>query len=122
MSHLYSMTIERKPHQKPIDTRLTTVKFAKTFYTRLVGLLNRRCLNETEGLLIKPCSSIHTIGMRFAIDVVYLSNENRVLGFSEDVKPYRFRVAPQGTVSVLEVSEGNVKRTGIHLDDILLFD
>lgn len=107
---------------KVTPTPISQVKRANTFWTRLVGLLNRAELSHTEGLLIEPCSSIHTVGMRFAIDVIYLSKENKVLGVHESVAPYKFRVGPKKAVKVLEVSEGNVNRTGIHLDDILIFD
>lgn len=121
MAKSFSIGIERN-QLRVVQTKLTDVRVADTFYTRLVGLLNRSMLNESEGLLIKPCSSIHTVGMRFAIDLVFLDSKNKVLGLCSHVAPYKFKVAPKGTVSVLEVSQGNVKRTGIHLDDILLFD
>lgn len=95
---------------------------ADTFVKRLVGLLSRKALAEHEAMLIVPCKSIHTIGMRFTIDVVFLDKENKVLGVSSNVNPYQLRWAPKGTFSVLEVSDGNVNKTGIHLDDQLLFD
>lgn len=98
------------------------VALADTFYTRLVGLLAHRSLDDQSGLLIVPCGSIHTMGMRFSIDVVYLDRNGKVLGYSDHVKPNRFRFAPRGTHAVLEVAEGNRKRTGIHLDGYLIFD
>ena len=103
-------------------TQLSRTQVANTFFSRLVGLLSRKQLGPDEALLIVPCTSIHTIGMRFTIDVVFLDKDNKVLGISLHVKPYRMRWAPKGTVSVLEVSDGNVNSTGIHLDDTLLFD
>ncbi len=103
-------------------TSLTFVRVAKSFFARLVGLLSRKSLPDNEGLLITPCASIHTIGMRFTIDVVFLDKQNKVLAISKGIKPFRIAIAPRGTVSVLEVSDGNVKKTGIHLDDTLLFD
>ncbi|MEZ5511100.1 MAG: DUF192 domain-containing protein [Gammaproteobacteria bacterium] len=98
------------------------VELANTFWSRLVGLLNRSSLDDDQGILLIPCTSIHTFGMRFAIDVVFLDRDGRVLGFADGVKSNRIRTAPRGTVMVLEVADGNRSRTGIHLDDCLIFD
>lgn len=98
------------------------VAIANSFISRLVGLLSRRQLPDSEALLLVPCASIHTIGMRFTIDVLFLNRENRVLGYSDNVLPNRFRFAPKGTEKVLEIAQGNRIRTGINLDDYLIFD
>lgn len=95
---------------------------ATTFLQRLVGLLGRKSWSDRKCLWLSPCSSIHTFGMRFTIDVVFVDKGMRVLGFSDAVPPNRIRVAPKGTASVLELSEGNRRRTGINLDDLLNFD
>jgi uncharacterized membrane protein (UPF0127 family) len=105
-----------------LQTGLGKVKVADRFLSRLVGLLNRSSLDLDEGLLITPCAGIHTIGMRFTIDLVFIDKENKVLGVSESVPPNRFRRAPKGTYAVLELADGNVSQTGIHLDDRLIFD
>ena len=97
------------------------VTIAVSFLARLIGLLSRSSLADNQALLLLPCGGIHTIGMRFSIDVVFLAADGRVLGFADNVKPNRFRFAPKGTKQVLEVAEGNRIRTGIHLDDCLLF-
>lgn len=98
------------------------VELANTFWSRLVGLLNRSWLDDNQGILLIPCTSIHTFGMRFAIDVIFLGRDGRVLGFADGVKSNRIRMAPRGTVMVMEVADGNRSRTGIHLDDCLIFD
>ena len=105
-----------------VDATSVNIRVADTFFSRLVGLLSRKSLTNTEGLLLKPCASIHTIGMRFSIDVVFLDRENKVLGFADSVQANRFRFAPRRTASVLEIAEGNRIRTGINLDDYLIFD
>jgi len=48
---------------------------ACTWWRRLVGLLGRRCLDPDEGLLIAPCSAVHTFFMRFPLDVAGASSE-----------------------------------------------
>ena len=98
------------------------VELANTFWTRLAGLLGRRFLPLDRALLLDPCTSIHTLGMRFTIDIVFLDAAGRVIGYSDHVVPNRFRFAPKGTRSVLEIADGNRTNTGICLDDQLIFD
>jgi len=94
---------------------------ADSWLTRLVGLLKHSMLPDNEAMLFEPGGSIHTIGMRFAIDVVYLEKDNKVLKIVADMRPWRFSFAPKGTRRVLELSSGNAKRTGIHLNQTLVF-
>lgn len=103
-------------------TTQVQIRIADGFLSRLLGLLLHKSLADTDGLLLVPCSSIHTMGMRFTIDVIFLDASNCVVGWSDRVPPNRFRLAPKGTVKVLEIAEGNRIRTGIHLDDLLIFD
>lgn len=95
---------------------------AESWLQRLVGLIGRRTLGQDDALLLAPCGSIHTMWMRFSIDVVFLDQGLNVLKTRENVKPFRFCVAPKGTHMVLELAAGNVKRTGIHLEQTLKFD
>ncbi len=94
---------------------------ADSWLKRLIGLLNRSHLNDSEGLVLIPCASIHTVGMRFSIDAVFLSGEGVVLGIRENIRPFRFCIAPKGTQAVLELASGNAKRTGINLEQVLKF-
>ena len=98
------------------------VTIADTFFTRLVGLLSRKSLSDDEGLLLSPCASIHTIGMRFPIDVLFLDKQNKVIAVSDSVESNKIRKAPRHTHKVLEIAQGNRIRTGINLDDYLIFD
>lgn len=111
----------RSPSQ---DRHLSDIKveYADTFWRRLIGLLNRSSLDARQGLLLRPCGSIHTFAMRFSIDVIFLDSEGRVLGYADNVPPNRVRFSPAGTRQVLEVAHGNRSRTGIHLEDYLIFD
>ena len=60
----------------------TKVRKADSFITRLVGLLKRTQLGPEEALWLMPSKGIHTIGMKFPIDVVFLDKENNVLGIT----------------------------------------
>ena len=82
----------------------TDVKRADTFARRFMGLMGRKELKPSEGLLLTDCGRIHTNFMRFTIDVVYLSAEFRVLAV-ETVRPWRLGKRVKGAKHVLEVAE-----------------
>lgn len=84
------------------SNHIFNIREATTFFERASGLLFRKKLLFNECLLISPCKSIHTIGMRYTIDVVYLDAFGLVIGTSFNVKPYRFAKAPTYTQSTVE--------------------
>jgi len=73
--------------------------------TRARGLLGRGGLDRGEGILLQPTFSIHTFFMRFAIDVVFLDDDHRVLRVDANVRPWRLK-ACRGARSVLELAAG----------------
>ncbi|TQE99848.1 MAG: DUF192 domain-containing protein [Spiribacter salinus] len=89
------------------------VRVARSFLSRLVGLLGTDRLLDGHGLLIQPGGGIHTVGMKYAIDVMFLDAENTVLGIAAHVAPNRVRVAPRGCASVLELNAGSTLRHGL---------
>ncbi|HUI59683.1 MAG TPA: DUF192 domain-containing protein [Steroidobacteraceae bacterium] len=88
------------------------VRVADNFLTRALGLLIGRPLGATEGLLIAPCASIHTVGMRYAIDVVFVDRQGRVLKVCPEVPAGRIRLA-RGARGVLELRAGTAARHGL---------
>lgn len=82
--------------------------FANTVLKRMIGLLNRRRLEPGEALLIDRCYGIHTFGMRFPIDVLFLDHDLRVLRVVEALPPYR-TCAVKRAVYVLELPIGSVR-------------
>lgn len=107
------------------ETRRTVVaervERADTFMTRLVGLMGRKGLADDQGMWISPCKSIHTMWMRFPIDVVFLDKELRVVMVRERVAPWRATPFIKTASSVLELSAGAVVRTGLAAGDQLGF-
>jgi uncharacterized protein len=93
-----------------------TCVVAETFATRLRGLLGRRSLANGEGLLIRRESSVHTFFMRFAIDVVFLDTELRVLRVDANVGPWRLK-ACRGARSVLELGAGEAAARRLSIGD-----
>jgi uncharacterized membrane protein (UPF0127 family) len=83
---------------------------ANTSWKRRRGLLGRPLLETGEGLWIVPCEAIHTIGMKFAIDVMYLSRQKTVLKLSRAVKPWRISACLRAH-SVVELPPGTIEST-----------
>lgn len=80
--------------------------------SRLRGLLGRRGLEPGHGLLLRPTNSVHTVFMRFPIDVVFLDADLHVLKVRSDLRPWR-AAASRKARAVLEVAAGEAERRGI---------
>lgn len=76
---------------------------------RMRGLARLDDLPPDEALLIPRCSSVHTFGMRFALDLVFVDRRGRVVRVERDVKPRRLRWVPRAR-SVLETRSGEADR------------
>lgn len=87
---------------------------------RSVGLLGRACLAVDEGLWILPCEAVHTFGMRFPIDLVYLDRGRRVTKVCSGVRPWRLS-ASISAHSVIELAAGTVRETRTVPGDMLEF-
>lgn len=87
---------------------------------RRKGLLGRNGLGPGEGLWIVPCESVHTFGMRFPIDLVYVDRKLRVRKVRSDVPPWRVS-ACFSAHSVLELASGVAAASKTHVGDQLEF-
>jgi len=89
-----------------------------SMWDRMRGLLGRKQLSSEQGLWISPCPSVHTMGMRYPIDVVFMDRKGNVKKISHNLKPMRFSSC-SGAYSVLELDNGMAKKlqitTGIQL-------
>ncbi len=83
------------------------------------GLLGRSGLPEGEGMLFPRTGSVHTMFMRFPIDVVFLDAEMRVLSVREAVPAWR-TVKQRGAKATLELTAGEAARVGIAPGDRLV--
>jgi uncharacterized membrane protein (UPF0127 family) len=83
---------------------------------RLGGLLVIERLKQSQCLWISPCNSIHTLAMRYSLDIIYLDKNDVVCGVKPNVKPWRmsFNIAAKST---LELSEGVIEVLGIQKGD-----
>jgi uncharacterized membrane protein (UPF0127 family) len=85
---------------------------ADTALKRLRGLWGRSALAADEGLLLRPCGSVHTWFMRFPIDVVFCERDLRVLAVAADVPPWRMR-GQRGAKVTIELAAGEAARRGV---------
>lgn len=97
----------------------TTVRKADTFFTRLVGLLRRQSLGPEEALWLIPSKGVHTIGMKFPIDVIFLDQNNKVLATICDLAPRRLSGLQLRARSVLELPRGVINKSATTVGDQL---
>ena len=88
--------------------------------TRRKGLLGCNALGPGEGLWIVPCESVHTFGMRFAIDLVYVDRKLRVRKVRSGVPPWRLS-ACLSAHSVIELASGAARASRTEPGDTLEF-
>jgi len=103
------------------ETSLYHIRKTETFFERGRGLLGCTGLEEGHGMLISPCNSIHTFFMKFPIDVIFLSNDNRILAIHPNMKPQRFSRSAKAS-SVLELMAGQTDISGLQTGDNLLWE
>jgi hypothetical protein len=98
----------------------TCAELADSSESRRKGLLGRKLLGRGEGLWILPCESVHTFGMRFPIDLVYMDRKHRVRKVRSDVPPWRVSACFSAD-SVLELAAGTIRETLTAPGDTLEF-
>ena len=81
-------------------------------WSRLRGLLGRSELPAGEGILLRPCSSVHMMFMRFPIDVVFCDGDLRVLSVVPALGPWRF-AGKRGAKVAIELSAGEAAARGV---------
>lgn len=86
-----------------------SLEIAVNFQERFKGLMGRQTLSPGDGLVLIPCSSIHTGLMRFAIDIVMIDREARVVDVRPHVRPWRILFGNPGTYAVLELAAGEAE-------------
>src|SRR6266511_6480914 len=97
----------------------TTVRKADHFLTRLVGLLRRNKLGPEEALWLIPSKGVHTIGMKFPIDVIFLDQSNKVVATACGMPPYRLSRVHLKARSVLELPPGTIQKSTTIVGDQL---
>ncbi len=106
-------------------TRSTTISgravWARSFWARLCGLMFRNPLPDGGGLVLEPNYSVHTFGMRFAIDVIFVDRHGCVVGLTPAMLPNRPFAAARYAQRTIEVPAGIIAATQTQLGDMLQF-
>lgn len=89
----------------------SNVSEAFTFFKRLKGLMFSDELHSGTGLHIKPCRSVHTYFMKYAIDILYVDVNGTVVAVDEGLQPGEVGRRYKKAVAVVELPNGLVKAT-----------
>jgi uncharacterized membrane protein (UPF0127 family) len=80
-------------------------------YRRIMGLMGKKILRNSEGLLLLFTQSIHTFFMLIPIDVVFISNDGKIIKIFRNLKPWRMTRVYLEAKSVLELPAGKIPAT-----------
>lgn len=99
---------------------LENLKLANGFFEKFKGLMWRKRLNKSEGLMILSCNSIHTCFMKFPIDVLFLNMDHEVIAMRKEVKPWRMVNFIKKAYITVEMPEGTIEHKNVEVGDLLI--
>jgi uncharacterized membrane protein (UPF0127 family) len=99
---------------------LPTVRRADTLFEKTRGLLGRSSPKQGEGMFFPACRSIHTFGMAYSIDLVFLDRQGTIVSLFTHLKPFRLSLC-RSAASALELAAGEIDRLGLKPGDHLLW-
>ena len=94
------------------------VEVAVTRRTRRKGLLGRDGLETSSALVLAPCAAVHTMFMRFPIDVVFVDSDGRALRVVPNLGPWRIAIEPFAH-AVVEMAAGSLEARHVRVGDRL---
>lgn len=103
------MNIEGAPQGAPF----LKIKMADSYFSRLAGLMFKKELPQATALLLAPCNSVHMCFMLFAIDVVYIDKDYRILKIVKNLKPWIGLSMCSRAWAALELTAGEADRCGL---------
>jgi uncharacterized membrane protein (UPF0127 family) len=92
----------------PSSQRIAVVTRADTWLSKGWGVLGRRSLPPGEGLWLPGVASVHTLGVRFTLDLLFLNDNMQTLRAVQNVPPCRFLVRASGASHTLEFGAGTL--------------
>src|SRR3954454_3848168 len=96
---------------------LAAVEVCESFGSRLKGLLGRDGIDGA--LLLRPARSVHTLGMRFAIDVAFCDRDMRVIDVRSPMRRHRLGRPRWNARMVIEAEAGAFERWQLRVGDQL---
>lgn len=112
----YNMNIINKSNNSVLADNVIV---ADTFFYRLKGLMFKRTFEDNSAIVLYPCNSIHTFFMKFSLDVIFLSNDYKVIYLMKNIGPRRISPIVKNAKIVLELPSGVINKTGTKLGDFL---
>jgi len=97
---------------------LASAEVARRVRERTTGLLGRNQESMTGALVLRPCRQIHTLGMRFPIDVAFCDREGVVLR-TVTVPPWRITRVVWRSGFVVEAAAGSFERWQLRTGDTI---
>lgn len=95
----------------------TRIMLADSWWSRFRGYLGRRVPQRGEGILLVPCNAVHTYGMAFELDVIFLGADGGVLHMIPEMGTWQRSPRVTGCRYVLEVPPGTIRQTGTSVGD-----
>lgn len=95
---------------KENEVVLENVVIADRFFSRLKGLMGKNTMEDDEGLLIRPCNSIHTFFMKFNLDIAFIDKNFMVLEIYRDLAPNKLSKIYKKSKFVIESKTGSLNK------------
>jgi len=112
------MEVHNKTRNRPLGT---SVRTASGTIARMRGLLRTESLPEGDGLWIRPCRGIHSIGMKYVFDALFIDPSMKVVGICQRFPRNRISRIFTSAAGVLELPAGTIERTGTRVGDEIAF-
>ncbi|MFC1755250.1 DUF192 domain-containing protein [Thermoproteota archaeon] len=119
MNNKQSRPIVRIVNKTKSSVLAEKAEIANTPLSRMKGLLGRDKIDLGEGLVIVPCSAIHTFFMKFSIDVAFIDVNNKVVALSRDLTPGKLFSGGRESKKVIELPVGILESTNTCIQDLI---
>jgi len=95
------------------------VRVARTHWSRLRGLIGTGHADFPAGqaLWVLPCRGVHTCGIRFPLDLIYLDKSNYVIDLRQELPPWSFGPFHFHAASVMELPAGTIRKSRTEIGD-----
>lgn|SRR5574344_2531127 len=98
---------------------------ANSLIKRLKGLLFiKKCkaFSEFDGLILQPCKAIHSFGMNFRFDAIFIDKNYKIIKIYENFRENKLSLYVFKAKYVLEIPEGTTKIKNIKIGNVLKFE
>lgn len=108
-------------NKRKLTSLAVNCQIADNFLSRFKGLMGKKTITEGSALAISPCNSIHMFFMKFALDIVFIDKNNRVVYIVENIKPWRLSKIVRSATTAIELPINSVINSRTEIGDILEF-